>query len=155
MNLNENIHRIQEMMGVITENKIINIINELGIYDSIRYFGGYDKIMDLIGDYEFSNDEKIDFIRDAIRHLTEKYNYNTSGISTYELEMSPVTFGTPDPYGLEFQQIEYFTPEFVTIEVYSRDLHQGRFNEKYENLDDNTLDNVFIFMIDAVEYHNR
>lgn len=153
MNLNENIHRIQEMMGVISENRIINIINELGLHDAIRYFGGYGNIIDFIGDYKFSNEEKIDFIRDAIKHLTEKYN--TTGISVYELGMSPITFGTPDPYGLEFQYIEYFNVDFVTIDMYDKDSHRGNFREKYESLDDNTLDNVFIFMIDALEHHNK
>jgi hypothetical protein len=147
---------VKDCSDIIQENKsssIPNMIKTLGLYDSIRYFGGYDKIMDLIGDYEFSNEEKIEFIRDAIKHLTEKYH--TIGISIYDLGMNSVTFGTPDPYGLEFQQIEYFNPEFVTIDVYDRDSHKGNFKEKYENLDDNTLDNVFIFMIDAVEHHNR
>lgn len=153
MNLNENIHRIQEMMGVITENKTINIINELGLYDAIRYFSGYGNIIDLIGDYKFSNEEKINFIKDAIKHLTEKYN--TTGISIYELGMNPVTFGTPDPYSLEFQYIEYFNVDFVKIDVYDKDSHRGDFREKYESLDDNTLDNIFIFMIDAIEHHNK
>lgn len=153
MNLNENIHRIQEMMGVISENKTINIINELGLYDAIRYFGGYGNIIDLIGDYKFSNEEKINFIKDAIKHLTEKYN--TTGISVYELGMSPVRFGTPDPYSLEFQYIEYFNIDFVTIDIYNSDSHISNFREKYENLDDETLDNIFIFMIDAIEHHNK
>jgi hypothetical protein len=141
------------MMGVITENKTINIINELGLYDAIRYFSGYGNIIDLIGDYKFSNEEKINFIKDAIKHLTEKYN--TTGISIYELGMNPVTFGTPDPYSLEFQYIEYFNVDFVKIDVYDKDSHRGDFREKYESLDDNTLDNIFIFMIDAIEHHNK
>ena len=153
MNLNENIHRIQEMMGVISENRIINIINELGLHDAIRYFGGYGNIIDLIGDYKFSNEEKIDFIRDAIKHLTEKYN--TTGISAYELGMSPIRFGTPDPMGLELQYIEYFNVEFIVIDDYDSDSHISNFREKYENLDDETLDNIFIFMIDAIEHHNK
>jgi hypothetical protein len=148
MNLHEDIIRIKTLM---TESKgsPINVIKNMGLYDSIRYFGGYEKIMDLIGDYEFSNEEKIDFIRDAIGHLTEKYH--TTGISVYELGMSPVTLGTPDPYGLEFQEIDYFNTEFVSIDVYDRNSHKGSFRKKYESLDDNTLDNVFIIMIDAIE----
>jgi hypothetical protein len=153
MNLRENISRIQEMMGVITENKAINLVKDMGLYDSIRYFGGYRKIMDLIGDYEFSNEEKIDFIRDAIKHLSEKYN--TSGISIDELNMSPITYGTLDPMGLEFQQIEYFSPDYVTIYMYGTNSYNGNFKDSYEDLDDNTLDNIFIFMIDAVEHQKK
>lgn len=154
MNLHENIHRIQEMMGVITENKNIKIINELGLYDAIRYFGGYGKIMDLIGDYEFSNEEKIDFIRDVIRHLSEKYN--TTGISTRQLDMTPIFYGMSDDG--EVLQIEYFKPNYVTVDVHSNGFynsHRSMFTEKYEYLDEDILDNVFIFMIDATEKQNE
>ena len=151
MNLNENINRIHQMMGIINENKVINIISELGLYDAIRYFGGYDKVTKLMGDYVFSNEEMIDFIRDATRHLAEKHN--STGISTYELNMNAIPYGSPDE---ELHQIEYFNPDFVTVDVYDGEdyeRHKSSFTERYEDLDDNTLDEVFLFMVDAVEHY--
>jgi hypothetical protein len=111
--------------------------------------GGYDRILNTIGHEYFTNDDKIDFIRDAITHLASKHN--SIGISTYELNMSSIPYGSPDD---ELHQIEYFNPDFVTIDVYDGDeyeRHKSSFTERYEDLDDNTLDNVFIFMIDALE----
>lgn len=144
MNLQENINRIQSL---ITEDKntvIKNMIDKHGLFHTIRLMGKHVPILNTIG-----FEDKIQFIRETIKYITKKYN--TSGISVYELGLSPVRFGTPDPYGLEFQYIEYFNVDFVRVDVYDSDSHKGNFREKYENLDDETLDNVFIFMIDALE----
>ena len=151
MNLNENINRIHQMMGIINENKVADVVQEMGLYQAIRYFGGYDKVNKLMGDYVFSNEEMIDFIRDAIKHLAEKYN--SMGISTYELNMDSIPYGSPDD---ESHQIEYFNPEYVTIDVYDGEdyeRHKSSYKERYEDLDDNTLDEVFLFMVDAVEHY--
>jgi hypothetical protein len=151
MNLQENIHRIKQMMGVINENKVADIIQEMGLYDAIRYFGGYDNLEKRMGDYVFSNDEMINFIKDVVRHLSEKYD--STGISTYELNMNSIPYGSPDD---ELQQIEYFNLDSVTIDVYDGDEYsrpKGSFDELYEDLDDNTLDEVFLFMVDALEYN--
>ena len=46
MNLQENIDRIQSMMGIITENdrpsKIDRMINDIGLGSTIKFFGGYE-----------------------------------------------------------------------------------------------------------------
>jgi len=151
MNLQENIYRIQSLLTEDKNTVIRNMIKKLGLYDTIKLVGGYDKFIKNMGGYMLllSNDDKIDFIRQTVEQLTKKYN--TTGISIYELGMNPVTFGTPDPYGLEFQYIEYFNVDFVKIDVYDKDSHRGDFREEYEDLDEDTLDNVFMFMIEALE----
>ena len=46
MNLNENIHRIHQMMGIISEDKKVDfakkMIDTLGIGGAIQYYGSYD-----------------------------------------------------------------------------------------------------------------
>jgi hypothetical protein len=151
MNLQEQTNRIKQMMGVINENKVVDIIQEMGLYDAIRYFGGYDNLTKKMGDYVLSNEDMIWFIVDVVKYLSDKYN--STGISMYELGMNPIPYGSPDE---ELQQIEYFNPDFVTIDVYGGkdyNRHKGSFTERYEDLDDNTLDEVFLFMVDALEYN--
>jgi hypothetical protein len=111
--------------------------------------GGYEKILNTVGHEYFTNDDKIDFIKQVVYNLSKKND--TSGLVFNDVGLDSVTFGTPDPYGLEFQQIEYFDIDYIVIEVYNKDSHITDFIEKYENLDDNTLDNIFTFMIDALE----
>ena len=140
---------IGTIKSIINENKVADIIQEMGLYDAIRYFGGYDNITKLMGDYVFSNEDMIWFIIDVVKHLANKYN--DDGISVWDLDMSPIMMGHPDE---ELQQIEYFNPNFLTFYVYEGENYQdevGNFTERYEDLDDNTLDEVFLFMVDALE----
>ena len=142
---------IGTIKSIINENRVADVVQEMGLYDAIRYFGGYDNLTKMMGDYVFSNEEMIDFIRNVVIHLASKHN--STGISTYELEMNHIPYGSPDE---ELQQIEYFNPDFVTIDVYDGEdynRHKGSFTERYEDLDDNTLDEVFLFMVDALEYN--
>ena len=142
---------IGTIKSIINKNRVADVVQEMGLYDAIRYFGGYDNLTKMMGDYVFSNEEMIDFIRNVVTHLASKHN--STGISTYELEMNHIPYGSPDE---ELQQIEYFNPDFVTIDVYDGEdynRHKGSFTERYEDLDDNTLDEVFLFMVDALEYN--
>ena len=63
MNLNENILRIQEMMGIITEDSnkvIISMIDEMGINTTIDFLGSLDKFESLGGiDYLFNEPDEL------------------------------------------------------------------------------------------------
>jgi hypothetical protein len=140
---------IETIKSIINENKVADAVQEMGLYDTIRYFGEYDKVTKLMGDYVLSNEDMIWFIIDVVKHLADKYN--DDGISVWDLDMSPIMMGSPDE---ELQQIEYFNPNFLTFYVYEGENYQdevGNFTERYEDLDDNTLDEVFLFMVDALE----
>jgi hypothetical protein len=140
---------IETIKSIINENKVADAVQEMGLYDTIRYFGEYDKVTKLMGDYVLSNEDMIWFIIDVVKHLADKYN--DDGISVWDLDMSPIMMGHPDE---ELQQIEYFNPNFLTFYVYEGENYQdevGNFTERYEDLDDNTLDEVFLFMVDALE----
>ena len=67
---------------------------------------------------------------------------------------SPIRLGEPEP-GENLQQIEHFNEGFVTIDVYGEDnfsVNIGAYTERYEDLSNETLNKVFIFMIDALDY---
>ena len=103
-----------------------------------------------MGDYVLSNEDMVDFIKKTVKHLSDKYNDN--GVSVWDLDMSPITIGQPDE---ELQQIEYFSSNgFISINVYGGEYYQydiASFTEQYEDLNDSTLDEVFLFMVDALE----
>ena len=152
MNLHKDIHRIQSLLTENREEMMRNMISKHGLYHAIKLMGGYDKILNTIGHEHFTNDDKIDFIRQVIYNLSKKYN--STSLSIYDLGMSPIRLGEPEP-GENLQQIEHFNEGFITIDVYGEDnfsVNIGAYTERYETLSDKTLDNVFIFMIDALEY---
>lgn len=74
MNLQENIHRIQSMMGVITEDdntaKIDKMMNDIGLSNTIKFLGGYDSFKKLYGG-DISNEDKINFINQSVKDKTK------------------------------------------------------------------------------------
>jgi len=153
MNLQENIQRIQSLL---TENKaemIKGVIEKYGLHHAIKLMGGYEPILNVIDhDNYFSKEDRIDFIREVVIELVRKYDDDhTTGISIYELDMSPIRLYEPEE-GDNLQQIEYFNPGFVTIDIIDKDgMMIGGYTQKYEELKDEVIDKIFIFMIDALE----
>ena len=141
---------IGTIKSIINENRVADVVQEMGLYDAIRYFGGYDNLMKRMGDYVLSNEDMVDFIKKTVKHLSDKYNDN--GVSVWDLDMNPITIGQPDE---ELQQIEYFSSNgFISINIYGGEYYQydiASFTEQYEDLNDSTLDEVFLFMVDALE----
>ena len=163
MNLQENIHRIQSMMGVISEDdnitKISKMIDDIGLSNTIKFFGGYYNISDMFGvdmyggDINLTKEQKIDFIKEVVSNFLN--NYGFTSLSIYDLGMSPIRLGEPEP-GENLQQIENFSDRYVTIDIYGEEnfsVNIGAYTEEYEELSDETLNKVFIFMVDALEYH--
>ena len=154
MNLQENINRIHQMMGVINEDdksaKISKMIDKMGLYYTIKLFGGYDSIMNMYGDsINLTNENKIGFIKDVVQDLSKENN--STGVSIYTLGLNAVPYGTPDDNTA--QQIEYFYSDTVSIDVYEGGYHKLSYNKKYTDLDDKSLDDVFLFMVDAFNYY--
>ena len=143
---------IGTIKSIINENRVADVVQEMGLYDAIRYFGGYDNLMKRMGDYVLSNEDMVDFIKKTVKHLSDKYNDN--GVSVWDLDMNPITIGQPDE---ELQQIEYFSSNgFISINIYGGEYYQydiASFTEQYEDLNNSTLDEVFLFMVDALEYN--
>jgi len=147
MNLQENIKRI--LREESKKDLVKTMIDNYGLYDTIKYVGGYDKIKQFIWDIKISKEDKIDFIKDVVTMLAE--SHRETGISTFELGMSPILYGESDD---QLEQIEYFNPEGIYVDVYTGhefDTHYGSFTERYEDLSDDILDEVYKFMIDNIE----
>ena len=126
MNLQENIHRIQSMMGVITEDKrdefIKNMIDELGITSAIKMAGNYYEIEPYL-----TNVDKVNYIKDKVYELNDGRSVNLSVIN-----------GDTIHYGEEggkLHQIEWLGKENVTVKTYGDNMNYiGTFYVNYNNL---------------------
>ena len=126
MNLQENIHRIQSMMGVITEDKrdefIKNMIDELGITSAIKMAGNYYEIEPYLTDVD-----KVNYIKDKVYELNDGRSVNLSVIN-----------GDTIHYGEEggkLHQIEWLGKENVTVKTYGDNMNYiGTFYVNYNNL---------------------
>ena len=127
MNLQENINRIHQMMGVINEDNSSNIkkmINVVGIVDAIRYLGGYDKFKEQGGLDILTKDDKIDVIKDNVKNqdVRGRRLSRNNGIDT-------VLYAIYD-WG-------------INVEIYSKDSFINERDIPYDDLSDDMVDKVF------------
>lgn len=127
MNLQENINRIHQMMGVINEDNSFNIkkiINVVGIVDAIRYLGGYEKFKEQGGLDILTKDDKIDVIKDNTN------NRNARGITISRNNgIDEVLYAIYD-WG-------------INVETYTKNSFIGERDILYDDLSDEMIDNVF------------
>jgi len=144
MNLQENIHRIHQMMGVINEDNRPNVfkkmIDELGITNAIKMVGGdYYAIEPYLKEID-----KVNFIKDKVNDLTE---WIGGGVGLVEIDEEPIHYDEDEN---ELKQIEYLNTNSVTVDVYDADMngHLGDYNIPYESLPSQILDEIFRMLLD-------
>ena len=154
MNLQENIHRIQSVMGVITEEKdplIKQMINDIGLYGTIKMMGGFNNSID----EHLSKEDKIKFIKEVVSKLCEKYD---------DVEVASVNLGGTqikyDETDEEKQVIEYYREEFIIVERYAKedddvdvdydDFYLGGFEVPYEELTHSLINEIFHLMLEEI-----
>jgi len=144
MNLQENIHRIKEMMGFINEgdisHKVRKMIDELGIYVTIKMAAGTDVIIPYLTD-----DDKINYIEEKVASLADEFG--GSGFGLVEIDEEPIFYSRR---GDEISQIEYLSIKKVIVDVYGgykAESHLGEFGVMYSNLSSDILDKIFILLV--------
>ena len=137
MNLQENIHRIQSMMGVINEDNRPNVfkkmIDELGITNAIKMAGNYYAIEPYLKEID-----KVNFIKEKVSQISDEWGVN--GFGLVEVDSAPIFYSEDEN---ELRQIEYLGRNQLYIDVYKDDSsHVGDLNVKYESLPGQILDEL-------------
>jgi hypothetical protein len=146
MNLQENIERIQLMMGVINEDnkrdKILKMINDIGLSSTIKFFGGYDEIKNM--DFDITREDKIKYIKEKVAYVAE--GIGSQGFPLDLLNEEPI-FYNEDEYSK--QQIEYLHIDSVYVDVYDKQTERftNDMNIRYQRLPLNVLDEIFEMLI--------
>lgn len=154
MNLQEQIYRIQGLM--VTEGKegaIKSMIEKHGLYHAIKLMGGFDYSMD---EY-LSTKDKIKGIKDIVTKLCEKFDTNELGGYGFA-SSNPIIY---DETNDEKQVIEYYAPEHITVERYSKeeidvdvdydDYYINSFEVPYEKLPTSLITEIFYLMIGEIQ----
>ena len=139
MNLQENIHRIHEIMGgVITEDRmdkvIKNMIDTVGIDNTFRMVGDYDAV-----EKYFTDEDKINYIKDQFNEINDG-NY----FSMEQIFQKPIRF--KEEYG-DKHQIEGLHKDNVKVIVYKDNGGIMTYYPKYEELPSDTIDLLFRMML--------
>lgn len=129
MNLQENIHRIHQMMGVISEDKkehtIRTIIDKMGVANAIKMTGNYYMIEPYLKVVD-----KVNFIKEKVAELSELVG--DVNIDVYEIGEEPIDYEEEDG---EIHQIESLGKNSVSISIYDEEFEYLReYYVKYENL---------------------
>jgi hypothetical protein len=124
MNLQENIHRIKDMMGVINEDNRPNVfkkmIDELGITSAIKMAGNYYMIEPYLKVVD-----KVNFIKEKVSEL------GRGGISLREIGEEPIVY---DDYDNDHKQIEFLGRDRAYVDIYYRGHNVGDERIPYESL---------------------
>ena len=155
MNLQENINRIQSMMGVITEDRkemvIKNMIDDIGVIGAIKMMGGYNPLIE----EHLSREDKIEFIKEVVTKLCEKYD--DVEISSVNLNGTQIVY---DETYEEKQVIEYYREDFIIVERYDKEVTDvefdyddsllGGFEVPYEELTHSLINEIFHLMLEQI-----
>jgi hypothetical protein len=137
MNLQENIDRIHQMMGVINENNrpnvFRNMVDDIGIANAIKMVGNYYEIEPYLKEID-----KVNFIKEKVAKLCEEFG---GGVGLMEIDEEPIHY---DEGENEIEQIEYLGKNGVTVDVYDANMdgHLGNFIVKYESLPSQIIDEL-------------
>ena len=143
MNLQENIHRIHEIMGgVITEDRmdkvIKNMIDDMGIENTFKMVGDYDLVEKYISD-----EDKLNYVIDQVMAINDGNNFSLEQIS-----QKPIRIKEEDG---EVHQIESLGKYHVTIVIYKivngKAQYARRHYPAYEELSSETIDKLFRMML--------
>ncbi len=106
MNLQENINRIQQMMGIITEDKrdsLLNMIDKWGMHQTSKLMGGYNNVRRMLGDGELSKNDEIQFVRNIVEEWMDASR--KPGLDVTEFVDSPIDCGSDNNYIRQIQTI--------------------------------------------------
>lgn len=136
MNLQENINRIQSMMGIITEDKmgdvIIKMIDNVGLDNTFKMIGDYDLVLLYLTD-----EDKIKFIKDKVLEIADKLGSN--GISLSSPQGRPLRI--QDEKGV-ISQIEFLGQSRARVEVYDKEnnVYYNSYTINYVDLSPQVMD---------------
>ena len=137
MNLYEDIHRIQSMMGVITvdnkNNVIRKMIDNIGIMNTIKMVGDYYAIEPFLEDVD-----KINYIKEKVSKLGQ------GGVGFFEMDEEPILVYKN---GNDVKQIEFLGKDRAYINIYYRNAKVGDERVLYEDLPGQILDELTEILI--------
>lgn len=137
MNLRENIQRIHEIMGgVITEDRkelvIKNMIDDIGLDNTIKMMGGYDEVEPYLTD-----EDKVKFIKDKVLEIAD--NLGSNGLSLSYPQGRPLKIKEED--GVR-HQIEFLGQSYAHAERYEEGNYHNSYVISYKDMSPQVMDIV-------------
>ena len=136
--LQEQISKIQSMMGVITENRmdkvIQNMIDEVGIEGAFKMVDDFNLI-----DQHLTNEDRIKYIKDQVNEINDGNSF-----SLEQIWQRPIHYKIED--GVK-HQIERLAKDYVTVVKYPKNGGTRSYYPKYEELPTETIIDLFKMLV--------
>ena len=144
MNLQEDIQRIKEVMNIneSLNKNLMKLIDEKGVMYTAKFTGGYDTLVDLLGDYQIPKEL---LIKDIKNFIDEIY-YTVFSFSEFSYETIPYK-EVKD----EYHEIVELGSNGVLIDVWNGFDYQtqkGEYRVPYEKLTYKTIVDIFEIISD-------
>jgi len=137
MNLQENIHRIKSVMGVINEDNrpdvIKNMIDELGVTSTIKMVGNYYMIKPYLKD-----SDKVNYLKEKVKELSR------GGVALSEIGEKPIVYDHKDNY---YKQIDFLGRERAYVDIYYDGLYASDTRIPYESLSIEVIERLIEILI--------
>jgi hypothetical protein len=143
---------LKKQLSVMNEgvdDKIINMVNSLGIITASKFVGGYDKLFNMLGDYELTRDMKIRLIKEFIVNESED-----RGMGVIELTDEDIPF---EAHGEYLHAIEYLYGDSVVVRIWGDDYDtdEGNYHVSYEELPENIINEIFSIIMTELIKNNE
>lgn len=125
------------MGGVITEDRkemfIKNMIDDIGLADTIKMMGGYDEVEPYLTD-----EDKVKFIKDKVLEIAD--NFGSNGVVNLSFPQGrPLKIKKED--GVR-HQIEFLGQSHARVELYEKGVYHNGYVISYKNMSPQVMDIV-------------
>jgi hypothetical protein len=130
---------IRKVLKENLDDKIINMVNSLGIMTASKFVGGYKKLFKILDKYGVTKDMQIKLIKDYIG--------NRDGLGLYEINLADILFKEVND---EAHFVVYLEKDGALIQIwsgYDNDTDGGEYKINYEELPDNVIDEIYDVII--------
>jgi hypothetical protein len=128
-------------------NKIMKMIDDIGLYNTVKMVGGYESLLNYINPEDISESDKIKFIRDAVTSKGPEIS-GRNNISIFDLKIPPIRY---DSYGNTERMITTFYRDGVKLNVYK----DGKFSTSqltsYDRISEDVLNKILNLMINLLD----
>ena len=128
-------------------NKIMKMIDDIGLYNTVKMVGGYESLLNYINPEDISESDKIKFIRDVVTSKGPEISGRES-ISIHDLGIRPIWY---DEYKNRIRVITTMYGNGAKLNVYINETYDDSGIMLYTHMPEDVIDRVFKVLTDVLD----
>ncbi len=128
-------------------NKIMKMIDDIGLYNTVKMVGGYESLLNYINPEDISESDKIKFIRDVVTSKGPEIS-GRNNISIFDLGIKPIWY---DEYKNRIRVITTMYGNGAKLNVYINETYDDSGIMLYTHMPEDVIDRVFKVMTNVLD----